>query len=109
MGLTAFSKKHPITPVILLCLLCFAFIVANSAGPSILFWERMQKKAKVEGLDVFDWVICVIYHGGLIGTTILAFRSRKWGDWQDQREQQKRVATETELARQQTRADFGEK
>lgn len=86
MGFTEFAKKHPYTPIILVC---SAFIVANAAGPSIVFLERMQTKAKAAGLDGFDWCICAVYHAGLIGTTILAFRSRKFGDFQN--EQQKKA------------------
>lgn len=106
MSLTEFTKRHPITPVVLLC---FAFIISNSAGPTIVFLEKMQKKARTEGLDMFDWGMAVVYEGGLIGTTILAFRNRKFGDWQNEREQQKKAATESELLRAQTRADFGGK
>lgn len=93
MGLTEFYHKNlpNFTPVVLLCL---AFIAANAAGPTIVMLERMQAKSKAAGLDWFDFAIFVVFEVGLIGSVILAFRSRKFQDWQDERQ---RKITETEL------------
>lgn len=72
-------------------LLCLAFIAANAAGPTMVMLERMQTKSKAGGVDWFDLAIFLVFEVGIIGSTILAFRSKAFPDYQAEK---KRIETE---------------
>ena len=74
----------------------FAFVCANAAGPMLVFIENMQVKAKSGGLDLFDLSKTIIFMGGLIGTTVLAFISRRVSDYEQQTKEHKQAVLEFE-------------
>jgi len=76
-------------------------MLANSSGPLLVWLERMQEKAKTSGLDWFDASMTIVFMGGLFGSTFLAFRSRVYTDWRNERDLQKKKDYETDLIKQQ--------